>query len=77
MGKWHDIEKNPHDVPIPGERVIICISGGFVGEGYLKDDGCWYRYCDFEPIENHMSGKVEAWMEMPKPFRRGKAGNTG
>lgn len=77
MDKWHDLERSPDDLPIPGERVIISITGGFVGEGFIKTDGCWYRYCDFEPIENYMSGDVEAWMEMPKPYIRKGEKNTG
>ena len=64
--QWHDITKNKKDLPDYGERVIICMGYAFVGEGYLKDDGSWWRYCDFGPVEDFMSCKVTGWMPMPK-----------
>ena len=69
--QWHDITKHKKDLPKPGERVLICMGhslNGFVGEGYLKDDGKWYRYCDLDPVEKFMSVKVAGWMKMPKPM---------
>ena len=74
---WHILYDEPGILPEPGAHVIICVGSAFVGEGYMKDDGKWYRYCDFEPIENYMSGDVEAWMEMPKPYIRKGEKNTG
>ena len=65
---WHDITKNKKDLPDFGERVIICMGYIFVGEGYMKEDGKWYRYCDLDPVEKFMSCKVTGWMPMPKPM---------
>ena len=78
---WHFIADDPKDLPDPGERVIICVGESFVGEGMLKfhmGELAWYRYCDFDPIENYMSGKVTAWAKMPsspkkKENEKGKA----
>ena len=66
--QWHDITKNKKDLPDPGERVIICVGYAFNGEGYLKDDGKWYRYCDFGPVDEFMICKVVGWQKMPKPM---------
>ena len=67
---WHIIGKNPKDRPDPGERVIICVDDAYVGEGYLKADGQWYRYDDLPPVESWMSGKVTAWTHMPEPPKK-------
>lgn len=66
--QWHDITKRKNDLPDFGERVNICVGYAFVGEGYLKDDGKWYRYCDFGPVDEWMTGKVVGWMKMPRPM---------
>ena len=70
--EWHDLISNPDDTPELGERVIICVGYHFVGEGYLKQDGKWYRYCDFEPLEQYMSQPVTGWMPMPAAQKRPK-----
>lgn len=67
---WHFLEIDPDDLPIPGERVIIDIGHAFVGEGYLKQDQKWYRYCDFDPVEKYMSVPVVAWRSMPGPSKK-------
>ena len=64
--EWHDITKRKKDLPKPGEHVIICMGYVFVGEGYMKDDGKWYRYCDFGPVDEFMSCNVVGWQKMPK-----------
>ena len=64
---WHILALDNDDLPDLGERVIICVGDAFVGEGYLKQDKKWYRYCDFAPLENYMSHGVTAWMPMPRP----------
>ena len=63
--KWHILAENPNDTPDPGERVIICVGEAFVGEGYLKNDKKWYRYCDFGPVDSYMSESVTAWTRFP------------
>lgn len=68
-GKWVDLNKEPENLPEIGERVIICVGYVFVGEGYLKNDKKWYRYCDFAPIESYMSNQVTGWMPMPPPMK--------
>ncbi len=67
---YHDLTRNKDDLPDPGERVIICMGYAFTGEGYLKEDGKWYRYCDFGPVEQYMSVKVVGWKKMPRPMRK-------
>lgn len=62
---WHILSENPKDLPEPGERVIICVGNRFVGEGYLKNDKQWYRYCDFGPVDSYMSESVTAWTHFP------------
>ena len=62
---WHILSENPKDLPEPGESVIICIGAGFIGEGYIKQDGKWYRYCDFGPVDSYMSESVTAWTHFP------------
>lgn len=62
---WHILSDNPKDLPEPGERVIICVGNRFVGEGYLKNDKQWYRYCDFGPVDSYMSETVTAWTHFP------------
>ncbi len=64
---WHILPKSPKDLPDPGERVIICVGEQFIGEGYMKLNGEWWRYCDFGPIETYMNEPVTAWMRFPKP----------
>ena len=66
---WHDLTLYPSDLPEPGERVLICV-GKFVGEGYLKEDGLWYRFCDIGPVEKFMSCKVVGWMPLPQPMKK-------
>lgn len=66
---WHDLTLNPSDIPDPGERVNICVGYTFVGEGYLKLDGLWYRYCDLDPVEKFMNQPVVGWMPLPQPMR--------
>ena len=67
---YHDLTRNKNDLPAPGERVIICLGYAFTGEGYLKDDGKWYRYCDLDPVEKFMSVKVVGWKKMPRPMTK-------
>lgn len=64
---WHMVGGENQELPEPGERVLICIGNSLVGEGYIKTDGLWYRYCDLGPVDQYMNAKVTAWMEMPKP----------
>ena len=67
---WHDLTWHKNDLPEPGERVIICLGYAFTGEGYLKDDGKWYRYCDFGPVDEFMTAKVVGWKKMPRPMTK-------
>lgn len=65
---WHVLADDETDLPDCGERVIICVADAFVGEGYLKKDGEWYRYyCDTAPLKKYMRRDVTKWMPMPKP----------
>lgn len=67
---WHNIVMNPSDLPDPGERVNICVGYTFVGEGYLKQDGLWYRYCDLDPVEKFMHQPVVGWKPLPPPMKK-------
>lgn len=50
--------------------MLICIGGVMVGEGWLGNDGQWYRYCDLGPVDKYMNEKVMAWRKMPKPPKK-------
>ena len=68
---WNILYGGTTDVlPEPGERVLICIGGVMVGEGWLGNDGQWYRYCDLGPVDKYMNEKVMAWRKMPKPPKK-------
>lgn len=62
---WHDLIANPKDLPEPGERVIIIVDDTFMGEGYVKNNGEWWRYCDFGPVEQFMKRPVTWWGNFP------------
>lgn len=67
---WHDLTANPKDLPEPGERVIIVVDDTFIGEGYVKNDDKWYRYCDFGPVDEFMKRPVTWWGRFPEiPMR--------
>lgn len=72
--RWHDLAKNPADLPDLGERVLVTIGESMVGEAYMKNDHKWYRYCDLGPVDQYMHAKVEAWRKMPEPFKPNKGG---
>ena len=71
-GLWHYPEINPEDLPDTGVRVIIDIGHMFVGEGYRKTDGKWYRYDELDPVEKFMRMPVVAWRDMPGPSPKPK-----
>jgi|GEM_PF-4688764 len=64
---WHYLTLNPNDLPMTGERVIICVGWAYVGEGWLGKENKWYRFCDLDPVEKFMNAKVVAWREMDEP----------
>lgn len=68
--RWHDLAKNPADLPDLGERVLVTVGESMVGEAYLKNDHKWYRYCDLGPVDQYMHAKVSAWRKMPEPYKR-------
>lgn len=53
-------------LPAPGERVLICLENGFVGEGYLMHKGKWGRYDELGSVEEIFHCSVSHWMPMPK-----------
>lgn len=77
--KWHDLRKNPNDLPEVRKKVLLCIEidGDFKvyieglydkGECLEEYDSCWlYHEADkkvlTEIIDNQ---KVIAWCELPK-----------
>lgn len=67
---WHDLKENPKDLPTPGERVIIIVADLYVGEGYMKNNGEWWRYCDFGPVEQFMGKPVTWWGNFPPVPKR-------
>lgn len=70
--QWHDLVENPSDLPEMGERVIIVVGDTFEGEGYLKNDKKWYRYCDFGPVDEFMKQPVTLWANFPHIPKRNK-----
>lgn len=59
--KWIDVNMK---MPPKGERVLFCVSGGFVGEGYTDYDNVWHRMTGYRIDE--VLGRVVAWMPMPE-----------
>ena len=57
--QWHDLRKDPNDLPKDKEHVW-CDYGDGYGKGfYDKDDGGWW-------IEGHMyCSIIDAWCEIP------------
>ena len=50
-----------------GERVLLCLDKVFVGEGYRKKNGKWYRYNEMGiDIETLFDAEVIGWAKMPK-----------
>ena len=79
MDGWYILSLNPEKLPEPGERVIICVGKGFIGEGlmkYWKGALKWFRFCDFKPIDEYMGYPVTAWRYMPNPPETGKKKTT-
>jgi hypothetical protein len=62
--EWRTIDTPPRN----GERVIFD-TGKFVGEGYIADDGFWYRYAGYRAED--MLGEVVRWKPMPEPIDLG------
>lgn len=58
--EWHDLRKDPNDLPKNKRNVWCDYSEGY-GKGlYDKDDGGWW-------IEGHMyCSIINAWCELPK-----------
>lgn len=66
MGKW--IKVTPATLPIPGQRVILCVDGNFVGEGWLRENlKDWIRYDELLSVEEIFHRPVSHWMPMPTP----------
>lgn len=66
MGKWTKV--TPTTLPIPGERVILCVDGHFVGEGWLRENKKdWVRYDELLTVEEIFHRPVSHWMPMPAP----------
>ena len=57
--QWHDLLKDPKDLP-KNKRNVWCDYGDGYGEGfYDKDDGGWW-------IEGHIyCSTIDAWCEIP------------
>ena len=58
--KWHNLKKNPNDLP-NNKRSVWCYYGDGCGKGfYDKDDGGWW-------IEGHIyCSVINAWKELPE-----------
>ena len=58
--EWHDLRKNPNDLP-NNKRSVWCYYGDGCGKGfYDKDDGGWW-------IEGHIyCSVINAWKELPE-----------
>ena len=57
--QWHDLQKDPNDLP-ENKRNVWCDYGDGCGKGYYsKDDGGWW-------VEGHLyCSTVDAWCELP------------
>lgn len=57
--QWHDLQKDPNDLP-EDKRNVWCDYGDGCGKGhYNKDDGGWW-------IESHMfCSVIDTWCELP------------
>lgn len=68
MQKWIPVATR---LPSPGERVLICLERGFVGEAYLLYSGKWGRYDELDSVEDIFHQQVSHWMPLPKPVQNG------
>lgn len=68
MQKWIPVEIK---LPTPGERVLICLERGFVGEAYLLLSGKWGRYDELACVEDIFHQQVTHWMPLPVSVQNG------
>lgn len=65
MGKWISVKKS---LPTPVQRVLLCIGGTFVGEGWLRENlKDWARYDELLTVEDIFHCPVTHWMPLPVP----------
>ena len=64
MGEWISVIDR---LPALGERVLLCVGGTFVGEGWWRENQTWMRYDDLLPIEEIFHKPVTHWMPHPAP----------
>lgn len=65
MGNWIKVS---HRLPNPVQRVLLCVDGTFVGEGWLRENQKeWARYDELLAVEEIFHRPVTHWMPMPAP----------
>lgn len=63
MNRWISVSEA---LPEPLERVIMCVGGIFVGEGWLRENGDgWIRYDELLTVEEIFHYPVTHWMPLP------------
>ena len=55
---WHDLRKNPDDLPDTNRNVYVQTKGGDTGKAYYHSEDSWQSY--------QVHGIVIAWCEIPK-----------
>lgn len=67
--KWHDLRKNPDDLPPVGHDVLVCVSnktGKTYNRTWLLDSSTW-RHATSKKQRSYVKGSVIAWKEI-EPF---------
>lgn len=60
--KWHDLRKNPADLPKDGKHVLVDIKGGCVNRTW--HDSCGWRNATAKKARYYSNDRVIAWKEI-------------
>lgn len=60
--KWHDLRKNPADLPKDGKHVLADIKGGCVNRTW--HDSCGWRNATAKKARYYSNDRVIAWKEI-------------
>ena len=60
--RWHDLRKNPADLPEDNKDVLVTIKGGCVNRTW--HDSCGWRNATAKKARYYSNDRVIAWKEM-------------
>ena len=62
--RWHDLRKNPADLPEDNKDVLVTIKGGCVNRTW--HDSCGWRNATAKKARYYSNDRVIAWKEIEK-----------